>query len=260
MAELVLLSKPEPGIALLSFNRPEKLNALNSALLAQFEQHLVALERDEAVRVLILTGQGDKAFVAGADIAEYAAGERAAFEAFQRNGRRLNDYLESYPKPVIAAVGGFALGGGFEIALCCDVIIAATSARFGLPEGLLGLSPGGGGTQRLTRALGRYLAADVLLSGNRISGARAYELGLAAAVVEPGELLDAALTKARYMLRLGPLAQREIKALLRVSMDAALATGLALEQEVLFRLYASHDGLEGIRAFVEKREPRFKGR
>lgn len=261
MAEsLIKFELHNNAIAVLTFNRPEKMNALNTPLLELLEHHLKTVEDDPNIRVVILTGAGDKAFVAGADIAEYAEGNREAFIAFQLNGRRINDYLEQFPKPTIAAINGYALGGGFEIALCCDVIIVSTTARLGLPEGLLGLSPGGGGTQRLTRAVGRYVAADVLLSAKRLTGQRAYELGLAAEAVEPDKLMETAFQKAEYMLKVAPLAAREIKRLLRISADAALPTGLALEQEVLFRLYNTHDGLEGIRAFVEKRQAVFEGR
>ncbi len=256
---LVTYDLVDGAIAVLTFNRPEKMNALSTALLAEFEAHLQAIERDPAVRVVILTGAGGKAFVAGADITEYSQQGFEAFVSYQLNSRRLFDWLEAFPKPTIAAINGYALGGGFEIALCCDVLVVSTSARLGLPEGTLGLSPGGGGTQRLTRAVGRYAAADVLLSGRRLSGQRAYELGLAAEVVEPDALLDAALDKARYMLRIAPLAAREMKRLIRTGPDAALPTGLSLEQEVLFRLYNSRDAQEGIAAFVEKRDPRFVG-
>ena len=257
---LVKLEKHDDNIAILTFNRPEKLNALSTLLLEEFEAQLRDVERDPDIRVVILTGEGEKAFVAGADIGGYADQNGEAFMAFQLSGRRINDYLERFPKAVIAAVNGYALGGGFEIALCCDVIIVSTTARMGLPEGLLGLSPGGGGTQRLTRAVGRYVAADLLLSGRRLSGRRAYELGLAAEVVEPAKLMETAIAKAEYMLRVAPLSIREMKRLIRIGADAALPTGLALEQEVLFRLFNSRDGQEGIRAFIEKREPIFLGR
>jgi enoyl-CoA hydratase len=259
-ATLVTFETHNEVVAVLTFNRPEKMNALNTALLEQFEDHLKTIENDSRIRVVILKGAGDKAFVAGADIAEYAEGNSKAFITFQLNGRRINDYLEHFPKPTIAAINGYALGGGFEIALCCDVMIVTTTARLGLPEGLLGLSPGGGGTQRLTRAVGRYVAADVLLSARRLTGQRAYELGLASDVVESDKLMEAALQKADYMCKVAPLAAREIKRLLRIGPDAALPTGLALEQEVLFRLYNTRDGLEGIRAFVEKRQATFEGR
>lgn len=257
---LVKLTKRGEHIAVLTFNRPEKLNAFSTPLLEQFETHLRALENDHAVRVVIITGAGEKAFVAGADISEYASGDFAAFAAYQFNSRRLFDYVEAYPKPVIAAINGYALGGGFELALCCDVLLVTTTARLGLPEGKLGLSPGGGGTQRLMRAVGRYVAADVLLSGRNLTGERAYQLGLAAELCEPGELLDKAVQKAEYMLKIAPLSAREMKRLVRIGLDAALPTGLSLEQEVLCRLYNTHDGLEGIRAFVEKRDPQFEGR
>lgn len=247
-------------IALLTFNRPDKLNALSTPMLEELEAHLRRIETDVRLRVVILTGAGEKAFVAGADIGEYADGSAQAFIDYQLNSRRLFDYIEAFPKPIIAAVNGYALGGGFEIALCCDVLVVSTAARLGLPEGLLGLCPGGGGTQRLTRAVGRYAAADVLLSGRRLSGQRAYELGLAAEIAEPEQLLDVALQKAEYMLKVAPLAQREMKRLIRVGMDGSLPTGLSLEQEVLFRLYGTEDGQEGIAAFVEKRSPHFRGR
>jgi len=258
--QLILLDKRDDGIAVVTFNRADKLNALSTALLNQLEVVLGDLASDKQVRVLILTGAGEKAFVAGADIGEYKDQAYAQFVEYQFYGRRLFTTIDEYPKPVIGAINGYALGGGFEIALCCDVLIASTNARFGLPEGLLGLCPGGGGTQKLTRAVGRYVAADVLLSARRLSAERAYELGLVAEVVEPGDLLQAAITKAQDILKVAPLAQREMKRLIRQGVDAPLATGLSLEQEVLFRLNQTHDGQEGIRAFMEKRDPKFEGR
>lgn len=257
---LVKLERPEDGVALLTFNRPEKLNALSTPLLAEFMKQLGALEADPRVRVVILTGAGEKAFVAGADIGEYAGHDREAFVAFQLNGRQVNDRLEAFPKPTLAAVNGYALGGGFELALCCDLMVVSTTARLGLPEGLLGLSPGGGGTQRLVRNVGRYVAADILLSGRRLTGQRAFDLGLAAEVAEPHALMEVALEKARYILKVAPLAAREMKRLLRLGEDAALPTGLALEQEVLFRLFETEDAREGIRAFTQKRSPTFEER
>jgi len=257
--ELVLLERPEAGIAVLTLNRPEKLNALSTALLGEFAAALDIVEADRDTRVVILKGAGERAFAAGADIAEYQGRREAAFIAFQFAGRKINDRLEAFRKPTIAAVNGYALGGGFEIALCCDIIVVSTSALLGLPEGLLGLSPGGGGTQRLIRSLGRHVAADLLLTGGRMKGERAYQLGLAAALCEPDALLRTALDRARAMLKLGPLALAEMKRLVRIGADAALPTALALEQEVLFRLYSSADGQEGIDAFLQKRPANFKG-
>ncbi len=258
--ELVQFEIREGTVALLTFNRPEKMNALSTALLHRFEDCLREVEHDPALRVVILTGAGNKAFVAGADIGEYAGQEYADFVAYQMYARRLFSYLDTFPKPVIGAINGYALGGGFEIALCCDVLIASPNARFGLPEGLLGLSPGGGGTQRLTRAVGRYVAADVLLSARRLSAERAFELGLVAEVAEPDQLLNTAIQKAQYMLKVAPLSAREMKRLIREGVDAPLESGLSLEQEVLFRLYTTQDAAEGIRAFVEKRDAQFKGK
>jgi enoyl-CoA hydratase len=257
--QLVTFERHGDHMTILTFNRPEKMNALSMALLHQFDDLLHQIERDPALRVVILTGAGEKAFVAGADIGEYAGQDYAQFVAYQQYARGLFSYLDTFPKPVIGAINGYALGGGFELALCCDVLIASTNARLGLPEGLLGLSPGGGGTQRLTRAVGRYVAADVLLSARRLSAERAYELGLVAEVTEPGGLMEAAIKKADYMLKVAPLSARAMKRLIREGVDGPLETGLSLEQEVLFRLYMTDDAQEGIRAFVEKRDADFKG-
>jgi enoyl-CoA hydratase/carnithine racemase len=255
----MLFEKRDDRIAILTFNRPDKMNALSTALLGQFDAYLHEIEADPAIRVVILTGAGDKAFVAGADIGEYAGQTFAQFVDYQLRARRLFDYLANFPKPVIGAINGYALGGGFEIALCCDVLIASSNAQFGLPEGLLGLSPGGGGTQRLTRAVGRYVAADVLLSARRLKADYAYQLGLVAEVTEPDQLMDRALAKAGYMLRVAPLSIREMKRLIRQGPDSSMEAALSLEQEVLFRLYHTADAAEGIRAFVEKRDAQFKG-
>ena len=166
---------------------------------------------------------------------------------------------KTLPQPTIAAIRGYALGGGFEIALCCDLIICSTSARLGLPEGLIGLSPGGGGTQRLTRAVGKHVASDIMLAARRITGERAYQMGLAIELTEDGELMEAALGRARAMLKLAPRAQTEMKRLIRQGFDAPLPVAQSFEQEVLFRLYGSHDGQEGIEAFLDKRQPEFTG-
>ncbi|HEV7274661.1 MAG TPA: enoyl-CoA hydratase-related protein [Devosiaceae bacterium] len=260
MADVLIREELEPGIVRLTFNRPEKLNALSTELMGCFEAELDAIAADASVRVVILAGAGDRAFVAGADIAEYQGRKTAAFVAYQYESRRIFDKLEALPQPTIAAIGGYALGGGFEIALCCDIILCARGARLGLPEGLLGLSPGGGGTQRLTRAVGKYMASDMLLAARRISGERALQLGLAAECVEDGQLLETALERARAALKVAPLAQAEMKALIRLAPDASQPAGLSYEQGILFRLYETSDGQEGIDAFLQKREPQFKGK
>jgi enoyl-CoA hydratase len=256
--DLVLVERRD-AIRLLTFNRPDKLNALSSAMLRQLERAMEEARSDEACRVVVLTGAGDRAFVAGADIGEYAEQSHEAFDEYQRSSRRLFSTLDGFPKPVIGAVNGYALGGGFEIALCCDLLIASTSARFGLPEGRLGLVPGGGGTQRLTRAVGPYLAADVLLSARRLTAEEARGASLVSAVVEPGELIEAAMAKARAIVETAPLAAGEMLGLIRAAMEVPLEEGLTAEQDSLGRLRRSADADEGIRAFVEKREPRFGG-
>jgi enoyl-CoA hydratase/carnithine racemase len=247
------------GVVRLTFNRPDKMNALSTEVIHLLDVALDAATTDPAVRVLVLTGAGGRSFVAGADIAEYAGGRDAAFAAYQFESRRVFDKLEALPKPTIAAIGGYALGGGLEIALCCDLLICTRSARLGLPEGRLGLSPGGGGTQRLTRAVGRHMAADIMLAGSRITGERAYQLGLAAELCADEALDETVMVRANAMLKLAPGAQAEMKRLIRQGYDAPLPVAQSLEQEVLFRLYRSRDGQEGIDAFLEKREPQFRG-
>jgi len=260
MTDTVLLREDvEPGIVRLVFNRPEKLNALSTPLIAELERQLDAIAVDKAVRTVILTGAGERAFVAGADIAEYQGNRTKAFADYQFESRRVFDKLEALPKPTIAAIRGYALGGGFELALCCDIVLCAMSARLGLPEGLLGLSPGGGGTQRLTRAVGRHMASDILLAARRITGERAHQLGIAAAVVPDEDLMTAALERARAVLKVAPLAAAEMKRLVRQGPDAALPVAQGFEQEVLLRLYGTRDGQEGIDAFLAKRDPEFKG-
>lgn len=254
---LIEISHLQPGVRQLTFNRPDKLNALSTPLMVELDAALDAAAADLDVRVLVLRGAGGRAFVAGADIAEYQGDKRVEFIAYQINSRRVFDKLERMPKPVICAIDGFALGGGFEIALCCDILLVTEAAQLGLPEGRLGLSPGGGGTQRLVRAVGKYAASDLMLAGWRMSGARAVELGLAAEVASD---LDAAIAKrARACLKIAPLAQAEMKRLMREGFDAPVESAKSYEQEVLFRLYSTRDGQEGIDAFLEKREPEFMG-
>jgi enoyl-CoA hydratase/carnithine racemase len=256
VGDLVIVERRD-AVRILTFNRPDKLNALSTPMLTELEAALEEAREDEATRVVILTGAGDRAFVAGADIGEYAEQTDEAFDAFQRFCRRLFDAIDMFPDPVIAAVNGYALGGGFEIALCCDVLIATSTARFGLPEGLLGLSPGGGGTQRLTRAAGPFVAADVLASARRLTADEALRAGIVAEVVAPEELLAAALAKAGAIVKGAPLAVREMLALVRVALETPLAEGLDREHDALVRLRRTADAAEGVRAFVDKREPRF---
>lgn len=258
--ELVLRQGIESGVEMLTLNRPDKLNALSTPLVRALEAHLDAIAADRSVRAVIITGAGERAFVAGADIAEYRGRQSRAFIDYQRESRRVFCKIENLPQPVIAAVRGYALGGGFEIALCCDIIICAASARLGLPEGLLGLSPGGGGTQRLTRCVGKVVASDIMLAHRRITGERAHALGLAAECVPDDALMETALERARAVVAVARLAAEEMKAAIRAAAETPLEAGLTLEQTLLYRLYNTDDAEEGINAFLEKRQPVFTGR
>jgi enoyl-CoA hydratase/carnithine racemase len=258
VGELVLVERRD-ATRILTFNRPEKLNALSSAMLAELEHELDEARDDAACRVVVLTGAGDRAFMAGADIAEYAEQTDEDFDTFQRSCRRVFGAIDAFPKPVIGAINGYALGGGFEIALCCDVVLASASARFGLPEGLLGLVPGGGGTQRLTRAAGPFVAADVLLSARRLTAGEAMTAGLVSEIVGSDLLMEATIAKAEAIAKLGPLAVTELLGLVRTATEEPLEEGLRHEQNALMRLRRTEDAAEGVRAFVEKRESRFRG-
>jgi enoyl-CoA hydratase len=255
--DLVLRSERRGLTTVLTFDRPEKLNAISTTMLQQLDAELDRVEAEGSARAIVLTGAGDRAFVAGADIGEYSRFDHDGFVRYQRESRRIFSRIDRFAVPVIGAVNGYALGGGFEIALCCDVLIASRTARFGLPEGLLGLAPGGGGTQRLTRAVGPFVAADVLLSARRLAAEEALGLGLVAQVVDLGDLLDAAIAKADAIAKLAPDAVREMLELIRFGVEAPLEEGLSAEHEALFRLQETADAAEGIRAFLEKREPRF---
>lgn len=259
MKEDALRSERRGAFLMLTFNRPDKLNAISSAMLLALSEAFDEAEATASIRGVVMTGAGDRAFVAGADIAEYADADHAEFVRYQRDTRRLFSRIDGFLKPVIGAVNGYALGGGFEIALCCDVLVASRNAQFGLPEGLLGLSPGGGGTQRLTRAAGPFVAADVLLSARRLSADDALRHGLVADVVDSDALIDAATAKAEAMARIAPGSSRAMLELVRLAADVALEEGLEAEQDALFGLHRRSDAAEGIRAFVEKRDPRFTG-
>jgi enoyl-CoA hydratase/carnithine racemase len=259
MADVLVHMQRDGPVAIIRLNREQKLNALNRGMLDAVTARLDEVARDDAQRVAILTGTG-RAFCAGADIGEYRQHGLGAFVEYQRLGRHLLERVEKHPKPVIAAVNGFALGGGFELALACDLIVAGAQAVFGLPEPALGLVPGGGGTQRLTRAVGRYRAKEILLSGRRLSAQEAQNWGLVSAVAPHGEDVRVARELAGKIVQQAPLAVRALKRLVNEGADAALETALSYEQQTLIGLYATADGQEGIAAFMEKRPPSFTGR
>jgi enoyl-CoA hydratase/carnithine racemase len=248
------------GITVLVFNRPEKLNAINPQMYSELGEFIGQLA-DGTIRTeaLILTGEG-RAFVAGADIEPYATMTLAEFTQFQRIGRAVMEKLERLPMPVIAAVNGYAFGGGFEIALACDTIIASENAKLGLPEAKLGLLPGGGGTQRLTRIVGPYVAKRMIMAAETIDARRAYELHIVTEIVPKGEALNAALALARAMRQdCAPLAVRMAKRLIDEGLEASLPTALSMEMDSTALLFVTDDKVEGIAAFMEKRPPNFKG-
>jgi enoyl-CoA hydratase len=247
------------GVALLRIDREEALGALSRGLVVALGEHLEELREDATVRVVVLTGTG-RGFIAGADIREYDGVPPAAFDAYQRLSRRVFASLESLPQLTIAAVNGYALGGGFEVALCCDLILAAERARFGLPEVKLGLLPGGGGTQRLARQAGVRFAKEAVVTGRTFTAAELLARGLVTQVHPGEELVDKALELARAVAGNAPLAVAAAKRLVDDGVQVPLEVGWTLEQQVLSRLYRTQDATDGIAAFLEKREPRFTGR
>lgn len=254
-----LLVTVEDGVATVVINRPDKRNALNAAVRRELVAVLDAFRDDDAVRVVVFTGAGDKAFIAGADIAEFA--ERTPVE--QRavmEGRRVFDEIAAFPKPTIAMINGYAFGGGCELALACDMRIAARSAKLGQPEIKLGILPGGGGTQRLPRLVGTGRALRMILGGEAVSADEAERIGLVDQVVEDGELPGAVATLARTIAAHSPLALRLAKDAVRAALEAPLSAGLAYERELFITAFGSNDKAEGVRAFFEKRAPRFTGR
>lgn len=248
------------AVEVLRIDREEALGALNLSImqaLAAYAADLVA--RSDEVRVLIITGTG-RGFVAGADIAGYHGADQVVFDGFQRQSRRTFDAIAALPQVTICAVNGYALGGGFELALCCDFILVSEKAKLGLPEIKLGLLPGGGGTQRLPRLVGAMRAKEMLLSGRMITAAEAVSYGAALEACEPDKLMPRALEFAAMLADKAPVALAEGKRVIDDGLDAALSAGLTFEQRVLGALFATHDGKEGIAAFMEKRDPAFKGR
>jgi len=250
----------ENGIATLTFNRPKALNALNSALLREFSHALQAIGGDEEVRVLVLTGAGDKAFVAGADIAEIQQLTPLAARQFSQFGQTIIDQLQQLPIPVIAAVNGYALGGGCEMALACDFIYASDKANFGLPEITLGIIPGFGGTQRLPRLIGTNLARELIFTGRYISAAEAKELGLVNSCLPQDQLLAEVYGVAKKIARMGRASLRAAKNAVRQGMNCDLKTGLEIERDAWALCFTSPDAKEGTTAFLEKRKADFSGR
>ncbi|MEM4728890.1 MAG: enoyl-CoA hydratase-related protein [Thermoplasmata archaeon] len=257
--ENIVVSK-EDGIGILTINRPKSLNALNTATLRELAAALEELERDEGVRVIIITGAGDRAFVAGADISEMSGFGPMEAEAFASLGQQVMMKIQRWPKPVIAAINGFALGGGCELALACDIRIASEKARFGQPEVKLGVPPGFGGTQRLARLIGPGKAKEWILSGDMYDAAEALRIGLVERVVPPDRLMEEARKLAATIASRGQIAVKLAKLCIDRGLDMDLESGCALEKQSFSLCFSTQDRVEGMKAFLEKREPKFIGR
>jgi enoyl-CoA hydratase len=256
-APVVLTECPAHGVGLIRINRPQARNALNLEVRKRLAQHLTAMGEDPAIRCIVLAGN-EKSFAAGADIKEMAGA--GAMEMMLRGTHTLWRTISACPKPVIAAVNGFALGGGCELAMTCDIIVAGESAKFGQPEVKIGVIPGGGGTQRLVRAVGKYKAMRYLLTGDILGAIEAFGMGLVSEVVADAEVEKRAVAMAQQIAELSPLAVEQIKECVLRGQDASLDTGLALEVRANQLLFASQDQKEGMAAFIEKRKPKFTGR
>jgi enoyl-CoA hydratase len=248
------------AVATVYIDRPKALNALNPETLAALARIVTELDGDAAIRVVILTGAGDKAFVAGADIAAMATMTVAQARSFALAGGAVAEAIERSPRPWIAAVNGFALGGGCELALACDFIYASRSAKFGQPEVNLGVIPGFGGTQRLLRRVGLAKAKELILTGDIIAADDALRIGLCDRVFEPGELLAKTGEQAGKISKKGPLALARAKRVMDLGQSMVLAHALALEADTFASLFDSADQKEGMKAFLEKRPANFQGK
>jgi len=247
-----------PGVALVTLDRREALNALSSGLLAELDAKLAALDADPDCRAIVITGAGERAFAAGADVRELSAETPDTLHASDLFAAV--DRVATLATPTIAAVRGFALGGGCELAMACDMLIAGDDAKFGQPEILIGVIPGAGGTQRLARAIGKARAMELVLTGRRIDAAEADRLGLVTRVVPAAETVATALELAATIAAMPPLAVRAAKAAVRAGQDLALADGLRYERDRFEALFATDDQREGMAAFLEKRRATWTGR
>ncbi|MFI8480347.1 enoyl-CoA hydratase [Pseudomonas sp. NPDC078700] len=252
-----LVERPSTAVALVRLNRPEVRNALNQVVREQLAAHFTALGNDPDVRCIVLTG-GEQVFAAGADIRDMA--ERGAMEMHLRQTHRLWAAIAQCPKPVIAAVNGFALGGGCELAMHADLIVAGQSASFAQPEVRVGVMPGAGGTQRLTRAVGKFQAMRMLLTGLSVTADEALRMGLVSEVVADDQVQQRALELAELIANMPPLAVMQIKEVLLAGQDTSLETALMLERKAFQLLFDSADQKEGMQAFLDKRKPVYQGK
>ncbi len=258
MAELVEVTREE-RLAVVTINHPP-VNALNKQVMDELERVFQELSEDETVGAVIVTGAGEKAFVAGADISEFPSLSSANGEKLSRRGQQIFQQIADFPAPVIAAVNGFALGGGLELALACDIRVVAENAKVGLPEVTLAIFPGYGGTQRLPRIIAQGKAKELIFTGEMIDAAEAYRIGIADHLAAPGEALARAKELAGKILKRGPVAVRLAKQAINQGLEQTLEEGLKMEAYLFGKLCDTEDQKEGARAFLEKRKPVFKGK
>jgi enoyl-CoA hydratase/carnithine racemase len=254
--QTILVAKDGP-VTVVTLNRPDALNALNRQMASELVGVLSVLATAESVRCVILTGS-DKAFCAGADIKEMS-GLSTEDMIREEHFRALWDKAGTFPKPMIAALSGYALGGGLELAMCCDIIVASQGTKLGQPEINIGIIPGGGGTQRLTRAVGKYRAMEMILTGTSVTAEQAEAAGLVNRVVPLGKQLDEAKKMGHIIASKGPLALKLAKMAIRRAQETGLSDGLEYERQLFYALFATKDKEEGMKAFLEKRRPEFKG-
>ena len=257
MEFILVTPQAQPGVALIQLNRPKELNALNMQLMQEIRDALKALDEDDAVRVVVITGN-ERAFAAGADIKQMAG--KTAIDMLITDQFSTWDQIRKFRKPLIGAVSGFALGGGCELAMTCDMLVASETAQFGQPEIRIGTMPGAGGTQRLTRAVGKAKAMEMVLTGEFISAWEAHRVGLVNRVVPVGQYLEEAYRLAATIAAMSPVAARLAKESVNRAFETHLDEGLHFERKNFYLTFASEDQKEGMAAFVEKRKPAFKGR
>lgn len=255
-----LLLEVTEGMGIVTLNRPKALNALNAATVHELDRMFDELAKDSALKVVIVTGSGEKSFVAGADITEMRNYSAIEGRNWGKLAQAVFNKIENLPKPVIAAVNGFALGGGCELSMACDIRIASEKAKFGQPEVSLGIPPGFGGTQRLPRLIGKGRAKELLFTGEMIDAAEAYRIGLVNKVVVPEELMNTAKAMAQKIMSRAPIAVQVCKAAVNEGLDVDLDSGIAYEAEVFGLCFATDDQKEGMAAFVEKRKANFAGK
>jgi len=255
-----ILYELKDGIGLVTINRPDKMNALNDETINELNDVTGRIKLDERVWVVIITGAGEKAFVAGADIRELSQLNAQTAEAKMLKGQELNNRIENLGKPVIAAINGFALGGGCELAMACHIRLAADTAKLGQPEINLGIIPGYGGTQRLSRLVSRGKALELLLSGDNITAQEAYRIGLVDSIHPREQLMKAAFNLAAKLLRKSPLATKAIIEAVNDGLKKPFSEALKLEANIFSILIETEDAREGLKAFLEKRQPNFQGK